>query len=124
MMQLIGIYRNCLCDIPITVWHRRDKEILVISTNSADDIYRAQTVWRGTGAAATAFLGFVSFVGWWYQKRLRHLFKKIVTTNDQGAEDGKELVAMDGHAHKANQERDDAAVGRRDKPLKPTSTKG
>lgn len=83
MMQIIGVYRTCLCMIPMTAWHRPDDYVMVISTNSADDIYRAQTVWRGTGAAAVAFLGFVSFVGWWYQKRLRHLFKKIVATNDQ-----------------------------------------
>ena len=101
MMQIIGVYRTCLCMIPVTAWHRPDHSILVISTNSADAIYRAHTVWRVTGAAAVAFLGFVSFIGWWYQKRLRHLFKKIVATNDQGAENGHELVAM---GHRANQE--------------------
>lgn len=86
MMQIIGVYRNCLCDLTITVWHRRfDNELFTISTNSADQIYRAQTVWRGTGSAAVAVLGFVSFVGWWYQKRLRHLFKKTVKRIDEKA---------------------------------------
>ena len=113
MMQIIGVYRTCLCMVPITVWHRPDDYILVISTNSAKDVYWAQTVWRFTGAAAVAFLGFVSFVGWWYQKRLRHLFKKIVATNDQdgqiddpGAENGQDLVAV---GHGANQGGHDAA---------------
>ena len=109
MMQIIGVYRTCLCMIPVTAWRRPDDYILVISTNSADDISKAQTVWKGTGAAAVAFLGFVSFIGWWYQKRLRHLFKKIVKTDDQGAEDGHELAAM---GHDANQEGHDAARAR------------
>ena len=83
MMQIIGVYRNCLCDIPITTWHNRANELLVISTNSADDIHRAVTVWTGTGVTAVVFLGFVSFVGWWYQKRLRFQFRKLILEIDR-----------------------------------------
>ena len=83
MMQIIGVYRNCLCDIPITTWHHRNNELFLISTNAADDINRAVTVWTGTGITAVAFLGLVSFFGWWYQKRLRFHFRKLILDIDQ-----------------------------------------
>lgn len=93
MMQIIGVYRNCLCDIPITVWHRRyENELLVISTNSKDDIYRARTFWKGTGITAVVFLTSVSFIGWWYQKRLRYQFKKLIERIDEPTREEMQLL--------------------------------
>ena len=83
MMQIMGVYRNCLCDIPITVWHQSDNQSIVISTNSRDDFRRARTFWKGTGIAAVVFLTSASFVGWWYQKRLRQDFKKLIQRIDE-----------------------------------------
>lgn len=84
MMQIIGVYRNCLCDIPITVWRRRfENQLIVISTNSKDDIHRAKTYWKGTGITAVVFLTAVSFIGWWYQKRMRCEFKKLIERIDR-----------------------------------------
>ena len=84
MMQIIGVYRNCLCNIPMTRWRRRDdNELIIISTNAAEDIQRAATFWRGTGIAAVVFLATVSFIGWWYQKRLRVDFKKLIQKIDE-----------------------------------------
>lgn len=80
MMQIIGVYRNCLCDISIGQWAIRMSPYATfdISTFTGQDIHLASTWWKGTGIAATAFLGFASFIGWWYQKRLRYRFKKII----------------------------------------------
>lgn len=101
MMQIIGVYRNCLCDIPITTWHRRyENELLVISTNSKDDIHRAKTFWKGTGITAVVFLTFVSFVGWWYQKRLRYQFKKLIERIDEPLR--VEMQSSDTHPNGVN----------------------
>ena len=98
MMQIIGVFRNCLCDIPITVWHRRyESQLIVISTNSKDDIHRARTFWKGTGITAVVFLTFVSFVGWWYQKRLRHIFENLIKEIDENT--GTEMQPWNGHPH-------------------------
>ena len=103
MMQIIGVYRNCLCDIPITVWHRRyENELIVISTNSKDDIHRAKTFWNGTAIAAVVFLASVSFLGWWYQKRLRYQFKKLIERIDEPTR--VEMQPLDGHPRGADQE--------------------
>ena len=117
MMQIIGVYRNCLCDIPITAWHRRyDNELLLISTNSADDIHRAETVWRGTGIAAVVFLIFVSFVGWWYQKRLRFQFKNIIARIDVNPQ--VQMMIMNGRLHHDGDDGDDGDAGKTELPPK------
>ena len=81
-MQVIGVYRNCLCNLPATQWRQPTAEF-VISINSAEDIHRAATVWKGTGATAVTFLGVVSFIGWWYQKRLRYQFRLMINDVDR-----------------------------------------
>ena len=102
MMQIIGVYRNCLCDIPIITWHRRyENQLLVISTNSKDDIHRAKTFWKGTGITAVVFLTFVSFVGWWYQKRLRYQFKKLIERIDEPTR--IEMQSLDPHPNGVDQ---------------------
>ena len=92
MMQIIGVYRNCRCYIPISRWRNPDDVMIPISTNTKDKIYYASHMWTGTGSGAIAFLGFVTFVGWWYQKRLRYQFKKIIKKMGDQAEDHLELV--------------------------------
>ena len=87
LMQIIGVYRNCLCNIPMKNWGRsRFTTEFTIGTNTAEKIFRASTVWKGTGAAAITFLGIVAFVGWWYQKRLRYQFKLMISRVDENAE--------------------------------------
>jgi len=92
-MQIMGVYRNCLCSIPISYWRRsRFDTTFQISTNSAEDI-KARTRWKGTGVSAVVFLGFISYVGWWYQRRLRYKFKLLVDQIDSNAEDDRRPLA-------------------------------
>lgn len=87
LMQIIGVFRNCLCAIPVTSWGRsRDATEFVISTNSAESIHNASTIWKGTNAAAIAFLCLMSLVGWWSQKRLRYQFKMLISHVDDTAQ--------------------------------------
>ena len=84
MMQLIGVYRNCLCSITISHWrHPVGKLWYNLGTNSAEDIQMAKTWWMGTGAGAVAFLGVTCYVGWWYQRRLRYQFKLLIEKIDE-----------------------------------------
>ena len=87
-MQFMGVYRNCLCYVPIQYWHPwRPNTTFIVSTNFAEGIERARTWWKITGAAAIAFLGLMAFVGWWYQRRLRYQFKLLVDRLDENAEE-------------------------------------
>ena len=78
MMQIMGVYRNCLCSIPISQWYNPWDSFLDISTNSSEDIHFARRTWKSLGAAAVVFLGMVSFIGWWYQKRLRYQMRRMI----------------------------------------------
>ena len=81
MMQIMGVYQNCLCDIPISEWHDANAQF-TISDNFARAIEAANTWWKGTGAIAAAFLGFICYLGWWYQRRLRFQFRELVANID------------------------------------------
>lgn len=79
MMQIMGVYRTCLCQINAHSWfHGKDKAVLEISSNSALDIRQAAHFWIPMGGAAAGFLGVVAYIAWWYQRRLRMLFGKLV----------------------------------------------
>ena len=79
MMQVMGVYRNCLCQINVNACrHGRSKANLKLSTNSAEDIEQALKYWIPTGGAASSFLGSVTYVAWWYQRRQRFRFTELV----------------------------------------------
>ena len=79
-MQLIGVYRNCLCDIPVGSWTTRDAFTgIPISTNSADEIYYAKKTWLPTGVASIVVLIVVVYVGWWYQRHWRARFTQLIS---------------------------------------------
>ena len=84
MMQIMGVYRNCLCQINVNTWlHGRNEATLQISTNSAEDIQQASRYWIPMGGAASGFLGLVAYVAWWYQRRLRFRFTELVERIDE-----------------------------------------
>ena len=86
IMQLMGVYRNCRCALPIKYWRRSASDVtFTISPNSAEAIQHAATYWKGTGITAITFLVFISYVGWWYQRRLRYQFKLLVDRIDVDA---------------------------------------
>lgn len=81
VMQILGVFRNCLCKMPMWNWLDMDATILV-SSNSPEQIMYAETTWLPIGAAATAFLCLVSFFGWWYQRNLRFQFRALIDQFD------------------------------------------
>jgi hypothetical protein len=80
IMQLLGVYRNCLCALPIQYWRSPDRTDTYISlgSNTAADIMAAKTWWVGMGAVAVTFLCVNCYLGWWYQRRLRGVFQDAV----------------------------------------------
>lgn len=82
IMQLLGVYSNCLCALPAKYWSVRFDEADVnsfinLGSNSAADISAAQHWWMATGCVATGFLCAATWGGWWYQRRLRGVFKDV-----------------------------------------------
>jgi hypothetical protein len=77
LMQILGVYRNCLCIIPMSAWGSRDF-MLPISTNTGDDIRYAKHYWVNTAIASIVLLIVVCYVGWWYQRHWRYKFTSIL----------------------------------------------
>ena len=85
LMQIVGVYRNCLCKLNVRHWRSsRDVATMLISSNNKVDIDQATITWRSLGYSATGFLGLTCFVGWWYQRRLRFQFGQLMDRLDNG----------------------------------------
>ena len=75
--QMLGVYRNCLCTLPMNAWRSRHFNI-VISSNSADDIRYASRFWVPTGVTSIVLMMVTCYIGWWYQRHWRIQFRSVV----------------------------------------------
>ena len=93
-MQLMGVYDSDKCDISAIWWTRPHASVMVIiSSNYAEEIKDANTYWKACAVTATLFLGTVSFCGWWYQRRLRGLFRELVSNIGDPQYDREDIKA-------------------------------
>lgn len=84
LMQLLGVYTANICQVSAYDWldpYRPDVTAM-ISVNTKEMIDDAQIYWEPCGITAIAFMTFVSFVGWWYQRRMKDLFTNLVSEVD------------------------------------------
>ncbi|OHE93608.1 hypothetical protein CORC01_11107 [Colletotrichum orchidophilum] len=85
LMQIIGVYRTNMCFINAHDWLEPDdrRPPVVLSVNSREMINSATKYWKPVAIAAIAFMAVVSFVGWWYQRRMRDVFGQLVKRIDE-----------------------------------------
>lgn len=101
---LMGAYRNCYCLVPVSEdlfayprlrltrlqiqywWYRsgRDAAATTTAMGGADtlSVEMARKYWLPVGVTATAFMLFVTYIGWFHQRRLRGHFQYLVTKID------------------------------------------
>jgi len=72
-LQLLGVFRNCKCSIPMANW-ADGRFRYVVSTNTPDMIYYAKQYWMPTGVASIVILLVFCYLGWMYQRRWRNRF--------------------------------------------------
>lgn len=95
LMQILGVYSADICYLTADQWVHPSKpgNTALISKNSRSMILDAQEFWKPCAITAIAFMSFVSFVGWWYQRRTRDVFMGIVSSiEDHSREDTKEAI--------------------------------
>jgi len=80
LMQLIGVYNNCKCKMPVWYWGNTEDPgaFVILSSNTADSINAAKRYWQAIAITATVILCVACALGWWWQRRLRLLFRKLV----------------------------------------------
>ncbi|KAI0417908.1 hypothetical protein F5X98DRAFT_130149 [Xylaria grammica] len=78
MLQLLGVYRTCLCQVPATHWPYLNgpDAYFPLSSNSQAAIEAAEAWWTVTGGLSVGLLSFVTALAWWHQRRLRQIFKE------------------------------------------------
>lgn len=83
LLQLIGVFRTCLCSVPIQYWSdlSAPAAVIPVGSNSAAQQRDAERFWEPTGITATLFLAVTCFYCWWYQTRLRIQYEKIVESS-------------------------------------------
>ncbi|KAF3008322.1 hypothetical protein E8E14_007413 [Neopestalotiopsis sp. 37M] len=75
IMQILGIYRNCICKMSAWSWtNKGDPDSTVGMSYITPDSVPMAGVWKITGALAASILGLVSALAWWHQRRLRKKF--------------------------------------------------
>jgi hypothetical protein len=74
LMQILGVYRSCICSIPAYAWFLPGPLKGKQSINVASDTQVARDnsrYWEWTGVAAMVFMALVTCWAWWYQEGLR-----------------------------------------------------
>lgn len=79
LMQIIGIFRNCVCHVGAGSWWDISKTnphlIMATDTQEARD---SSFWWMWMGAISTVFMVVVCDIGWWYQPLVKRRFEFAV----------------------------------------------
>ncbi|KAI9807221.1 MAG: hypothetical protein M1825_005939 [Sarcosagium campestre] len=81
VMQIMGVYRNPLCNLPVGQWISKEG-LIVLSSNTPLAIQLAHDTWLPIGVSGASFLGFICYMGWWYNTYLRMHFGDLVASFD------------------------------------------
>lgn len=84
-MQILGVYSSDICNLTTNYWMNplQPGLMVLVSANSKEMIRNAQIYWEPCAVTAISFMSVVSFVGWWYQRRMRDLFTEQVNNLDK-----------------------------------------
>ena len=77
LMQILGVYRNCRCYITTFFWINTENAVVDVATDT-DGQRRSSRNWIFMGVAATSFMVFCSFLGWWYQRAIRVRYERVM----------------------------------------------
>ena len=87
LMQITGIYQNCLCAATFPAW----STVSLASDTEKDR--RSSKYWNYAGYIAVGFLFLITYISWWLQRFLRDVFLKRA---DSVINRDTELMALNG----------------------------
>ncbi|MCJ1369577.1 hypothetical protein MMC20_000789 [Loxospora ochrophaea] len=73
LMQITGIFENCLCGMSIGHWIHSGTGIVSLAQDTEADRLSSSD-WIEAGTLAMVFLAAITYLGWWAQKYLRETF--------------------------------------------------
>lgn len=74
MMQIMGVFRNCLCYVNARYWLHPDSYIGISVASDTQDQRISSRYWVVMSSVATGFMALVGYIGWWYQRQIRQEF--------------------------------------------------
>ena len=79
IMQLVGVYRNCLCNagLKYMISNRRYLGVVQLATDT-EEHRKGYRSWNGFGMTGIVCMGIISIMGWYYQMRARSRLKRLV----------------------------------------------
>jgi hypothetical protein len=75
ILQIMGVYRNCICEIPVNYWLRLDDA--VVPHLAADTLERrnASIYWTSIGYGSMGFLIIICYMSWRFQQTMKRAFE-------------------------------------------------
>ena len=88
-MQIIGVYNNCICYAGADSWWNvwRVHPYIQVATDTERGRH-ASVYWIWMGTTAAVFMALNCYVGWWYQRLVRHRFQRVVKAMLMGGDGG------------------------------------
>ena len=78
-MQITGVFRNCICYTDArTWWNINNIDPAVNLATDTQDARNSSVYWIKMGSTATVFMAVNCYIGWWYQRLIRHRFTDAV----------------------------------------------
>ncbi|KAF2470267.1 uncharacterized protein BDR25DRAFT_369425, partial [Lindgomyces ingoldianus] len=78
IMQLVGVYRNCICKAGIIQYAIHNENSTVRLSTDNQDHRDSWIFWNIFGITGIAFIGVLSLFGWLYQARTRARCRKLI----------------------------------------------
>ncbi|OTB09441.1 hypothetical protein M426DRAFT_79558 [Hypoxylon sp. CI-4A] len=85
IFTLINVLTNCFCALPAQYWWSRwtnPDALIFFDDSTKDQLDYAQRYWFPAGVVSVVFMVIVAYIGWWYQRSLRHRFSDLVDKID------------------------------------------
>ncbi len=78
-MQITGVFRNCICYSDARTWYNVNNINPAVDLASDTlDARNSSHFWIKMGSTATVFMALNCYIGWWYQRLIRHRFTDAV----------------------------------------------
>jgi len=79
IMQITGVFRNCICYSDARTWYNINNINPAVDLASDTlDARNSSHFWIKMGTTATVFMALNCYIGWWYQRLIRHRFTDAV----------------------------------------------
>ncbi|OAA56333.1 hypothetical protein SPI_07944 [Niveomyces insectorum RCEF 264] len=80
ILELLGVYGNCICSIPAGKWLSPGRDMVQLNLATDTLLHRQMSkFWSAGGYTAIGVVMTLTYLGWWYQRALRRRFEREIS---------------------------------------------